>query len=155
MKKYLTFICTALLVALLVLTFSGCNKEGAVKTAFKKAGYEVTLEVSGNCKELTDLVSTYITNSTSDDSEKEKPTQEDVIKKWKIYTCVNENRKAAFIKFPSVDDVKLALGENTFKNKSDGGYVNENCYLLTTCTIDGTLVFSSINMDALYVFKNA
>ena len=154
MKKYLSLICTALIVVLLALTFAGCNKEGDVKAAFKKAGYEVTYVNPEDCDEISGLISTYITNATAGEKAKQI-TKEEVIKKLKVYTCTNENRKAAFVKFPKAKDVELALGENVYKTKSSGGYVNENCYLLASCRIKGNSFFSSVNYDALYIFQNA
>lgn len=154
MKKYLTLICAALLVLMLALTFAGCNKEGDVKAAFKKAGYEVTYVNPEDCDDITSLISTYITNATAGDESKQI-TQEEVIKKLKVYTCTNQNRKAAFVKFSKAKDVELALGENVYNTKKTGGYVNENCYLLTSCKIKGVSFVSSINYDALYIFQNA
>lgn len=159
MKKFLTIISCTLLVALLALTFSGCSKDGDIKTAFKNAGYEVTSVKSEDCKELSDLVGTYVTNlnkqNTDDDSKKKEVKKEDVINKFKIYTVSFENRKGAFIKCPSEKALELALGETNFKSKTDSGYINGNCYFITTCTIGGTSFYKSANTDALYIFKNA
>ena len=188
MKKFLTTTICAILVTLLALTVAGCSMEGNVKSAFKKAGYEVTAVEAEDCKELNNYVNTYVTNlkkkleeekkekeekdsknnsksdkgsnSKDDDKDDKKKDKdeikaEDVIKKFKIYTVTNGNRKGAFIKFPSEEALELTLGETKFETDTKHGYINGDCYFLSTCTIDGTAFYKAVNNDALYIFKNA
>lgn len=129
MKKFLTVICTALVIAVLAITVAGCSQSGKIKTAFKEAGYEITEVSAKDCDDLTNLLKT--------DEQKAE------IGKYQVFTCKQFERTATVIIFPSEKVMEEVLGESTYKNKLDGGYVNGDCYLVKSCT------------DALYVFKNA
>lgn len=122
-------MCAAALITIMALTAVGCSQSGTVKAAFKDAGYEITSVKAEDCKELTDLLKT--------DEQKAE------IEKYEVFTCEQNKRTATVIKFPSVEVMTEVLGENTYKSKLEGGYVNGDCYLVKYCT------------DALYVFKNA
>ena len=90
-----------------------------------------------------------------DKKKKDEITVEDVIGKFKVYTVTNGNRKGAFIKFPNKEALELTFGETKYETEDGKGYINGDCYFLTTCTIDGTPFCTSVNFDVLHIFKNA
>lgn len=129
MKKILKVLSVALVIAVFAITMAGCSKTGDVKSAFKKAGYEVTSVAPKDCEDLVNLLKT--------------DEQKADLDKYEVYTFKNAERYATVVKFPSAELISEVLGASTFKTKNDGGYVNGDCYLISSCT------------DALYVFKNA
>lgn len=129
MKKVLVAISTALLIVILALTFAGCGKSGQIKSAFKKAGYEITAVAVEDSKDLSGLLKT--------------DEQKELINKYEVFTCKRDARVATIIKFPSLEIMEEVLGEKTFETKTDDGYINGDCYFVSGST------------DALYVFKNA
>lgn len=129
MKKLIKVFAAALLVTVMIMAFSGCGKSGNIKSAFENAGYEITAVAAKDSEDLTGLL--------------KKDEHKADIDKYEVFTCKNAMRTATVIKFPSADLIPEVLGESTFKTKSDGGYVNGDCYLISSCT------------DALNIFKNA
>lgn len=118
-----------MLVAVFAFAIAGCSQSGTVKTAFKNAGYEITVVEANDSEELKSLLKT--------DEQKAE------IDKYEVFTCKKFERTATVIKFPSEKVMTEVLGESTFKTKSDGGFINGDCYLVKSCT------------DALNIFKNA
>lgn len=129
MKKAIKVLGIACIIAILAIAVSGCGKLSKVKTAFKSAGYEITAVAVDDSADLKSLLKT----------EEQKAD----IDKYEVFTFKHFERTATVIKFPDEEVMKEVLGESTYKTKSEGGYINGDCYLVKACT------------DALYVFKNA
>ena len=129
MKKVLKLFAVAALIAVLAVCFAGCGKSGQVKSAFKKAGYEITAVAVDDSTDLKSLLKT--------------DEQKELINKYEVFTCKRDARTATIIKFPSEKIMEEVLGESTFKSKTESGNINGDCYFVKGST------------DALYIFKNA
>lgn len=114
MKKVLTAISMVLLVVVLAMTMTGCDKSGKIKKAFEKEGYEVTVVNSKDSTVLSELL-------TED--------QKEDIDKYEVIVCKKLLSSATIIKFPSANDLKEVLGEDAYNKAVEAGLVNGNCYL--------------------------
>lgn len=130
MKKFITAICTALLVVVLAFTLTGCDKSGKIKKAFEKEGYTVTVIKASDSKVLTDLLS-------------EEDMKE--IDEYEVFNCSKSAGLSSgivtIIKFPSDDKLKEVLGEEAYNKAEEKGYVNGNCYLAVPLGADVVKIF--------------
>ena len=136
MKKVLAALTTALLVVIMALTMTGCDKSGSIEKAFKNEGYEVTSQTVDEAAEKYSLLKTAL-SSMSEENRK-------TVGKYGAIVCTKTLKTAIIIKFPSSDDIKEILGEDGYKNAEDSGYVNGNCWLAVP-----------LDLDASNIFKNA
>ena len=129
MKKFLKSLLIVLAVAVMAVMFAGCgDKSGAIKRAFEKAEYEVTVVNGADSEELKEWLS------------EEKI---DEIGKYEVMTCTKSLNVAVVFKFPSKDVIVENLGQEEYDKAVESGYVNGNCFLIT------------LSSDAKEIFKNA
>ena len=129
MKKVLTAICSALLIAVFALTMAGCDKSGSIKKAFEKEEYTVTTVNADNS-----TVQTILKAALTED-------QVNKVNEYEIILCVGKGLNAVtgsgvVIKFPSSGELKDFLTvEDSEGNKNTTAYdkakdsdsINENC----------------------------
>ena len=99
MKKVLTAICSALLIAVFALTMAGCDKSGSIKKAFEKEEYTVTTVNADNS-----TVQTILKAALTED-------QVNKVNEYEIILCVGKGLNAVtgsgvVIKFPSSGELK-------------------------------------------------
>ena len=93
MKKVLTAICSALLIAIFAFTMAGCDKSGSIKKAFEAKEYTVT---SVNAQDPT--VQSILKSALTEE-------QVNKINEYEIILCVGKGLNAltgsgVVIKFP-------------------------------------------------------
>ncbi len=135
MKKFLRGALIVIAVVVMAVMFAGCgDKSGAIKRAFEKEGYEVTVVNGADSETLKEWL--------SDD-------KVDEIGKYEVITCTKSDSilsaldTAVIFKCPSKDDVVENLGQDAYDKAVESGYVNGNCFLF------------SLSNKSLEIFKNA
>lgn len=135
MKKFLKSLLIVLAVAVMAVMFAGCgDKSGAIKRAFEKEGYEVTVINGADSETLKEWLS------------EEKV---DEIGKYEVITCTKSDSilsaldTAVIFKCPSKDEIVENLGQEAYDKAVESGYVNGNCFLF------------SLSNNSLEIFKNA
>lgn len=135
MKKFLRGLMVVLTVIVLATCFAGCgDKSGAIKRAFEKEGYEVTVINGADSEQLK--------NWLAED-------KVDEIGKYEVITCTKSDSilsaldTAVIFKCPSKDEVIENMGEDAYNKAVESGYVNGNCFLF------------SLSKTSLEIFKNA
>lgn len=135
MKKFLKSLLIVLAVAVMAVMFAGCgDKSGAIKRAFEKAEYEVTVINGADSETLKEWLS------------EEKV---DEIGKYEVITCTKSDSilsaldTAVIFKCPSKDEIVENLGQEAYDKAVESGYVNGNCFLF------------SLSNKSLEIFKNA
>lgn len=135
MKKFLKSLLIVLAVAVMAVMFAGCgDKSGAIKRAFEKEGYEVTVINGADSETLKEWLS------------EEKV---DEIGKYEVITCTKSDSilsaldTAVIFKCPSKDEIVENLGQEAYDKAVESGYVNGNCFLF------------SLSNKSLEIFKNA
>lgn len=133
MKKFLTALCTSLLVVILAIGLAGCSKADKIKSAYEEAGYKV---VTATVKDNNEAKSALKALGLTDDDLKEAENWE-VISATKV--SLSDGGTALVLKFPSSGDVKNFLTiekddgskDTTAYDKSvENGNVNGDCLLL-------------------------
>ena len=135
MKKFLRGALIVIAVVVMAVMFAGCgDKSGAIKRAFEKEGYEVTVVNGADSETLKEWL--------SDD-------KVDEIGKYEVITCTKSDSilsaldTAVIFKCPSKDDVVENLGQDAYDKAVESGYVNGNCFLF------------SLSNKSREIFKNA
>lgn len=135
MKKFLRALIVVLAVVVMATVFAGCgDKSGAIKRAFEKEGYEVTVVNGADSETLKSWLS---------------DEKLDEIGKYEVMTCTKSDGilsaldTAVIFKLPSKDDMVENLGQEAYDEAVESGYVNGNCFLF------------SLSKDSLEIFKNA
>ncbi len=128
MKKFISALSTALLVVILALTLSACDKSGAIENNFKDNGYNVKIVNADNslAKAVFDLC------GLSNDQIEE-------INSYEILYCSKNLSAAVVVKFPSSGKLKDFLtvekdgkkDDSAYTAKKDKGDINGNCLLYT------------------------
>ena len=128
MKKVLTAICSALLIAIFAVTMAGCDKSGSIKKAFEKEEYTVTT-VSTSDSTVNSILKPLLT--------------EDQLKKaneYEVILCAGKGLNlltgsGVVIKFSSSSELKDFLTVEKDGNKDttaydkakEDGRINGNC----------------------------
>lgn len=129
MKKFLRALIVVLAVVVMATLFTACgDKSGAIRRAFEKEEYEVTVVNGADSEELKDWLS---------------EDKVDEIGKYEVMTCTKGLNIAVVFKLPSKDDIVENLGQEAYDEAVENGFVNGNCFLI------------SISPDAVEIFKNA
>lgn len=135
MKKFLRGALIVIAVVVMAVMFAGCgDKSGAIKRAFEKEGYEVTVVNGADSETLKEWLS---------------DEKVDEIGKYEVITCTKSDSilsaldTAIIFKCPSKDDVVENLGQDAYDKAVESGYVNGNCFLF------------SLSNKSLEIFKNA
>lgn len=129
MKKFLAALSTVMLVALLALTMTGCDKSESIKKAFEKEEYTIT-EVSANNETVQGILKPLLTEDQLKD-----------VNNYSVILCVGKGLNAltgsgVVIKFPSGGDLKDFLTVEDKDGKKDttaydkakeDGSINGNC----------------------------
>ena len=130
MKKFLRALLVVLAVVVMATVFAGCgDKSGAIKRAFEKEGYEVTVVNGADSETLKSWLS---------------DEKLDEIGKYEVMIVKSGLVPAATVfKFPSKDVIVENLGEEAYNDAVERGFVNGNCFII------------SMLPDSLEIFKNA
>ena len=128
MKKVLTAICSALLVALLALTMTGCSSYGKIEKAFVKEGYTVSTNLEKYQDKLLEAL-----NAESEEEAKAMCTIHLLTKNDALTGLVPTNYAFIF-EFSSTKEMNEKVNESEtlkglVKDVQNSDLVNGNCVL--------------------------
>ena len=107
MKKFITALCTALVVVVLAFTLSGCSTYGKIEKAFVKNGYEVQTDVEKYQDKLLEAL-----NESSEEDAKAVCTIHVLIKYTTILGIKTPSEEAFVFEFSSTDEMNKKIEES-------------------------------------------
>lgn len=144
MKKFITAVCSAMLVVVLAFALTGCSKADKIKKAYEDAGYEVT---TVSIKDSSKAKAALVLFGFTDDQVKEAES-------WEVISATKAAlaSPAFVLKFPSSSKLKEFLtvekedgtkDTKLYDSQNEAGHVKGDCWL-----------FAGVG-NAEEVFKNA